>query len=67
MWGFLMVSYYLAKFDGHRYCGKAGISFLNFSRDHVIKTLCHFEGGVLQLQDTTLSSLVGIGIAEGQV
>ena len=67
IWGLLTVSYSPAKFDGHRYCGKAGISFLNFSRDHVIKTLCHFEGGVLQLQDTTLSSLVDIGIAEGQV
>ena len=67
MWGFLMVSYHPAKFDGHRYCGKAGISFLNLPRDHIIKRLCHFQGGILQLQDTALLSLVGIGIAEGQV
>ena len=62
-----MVSYHSAKFDGHRYCESADISFLNLSRDHVIKRSRDFEGGVPPLQVTTLSSLVAIDIAEVQI
>ena len=40
---------------------------LNFSRDHVIKRLRDFEGGVPPLQVTILPSLVTIDIAEGQI
>ena len=60
MWGLPTVSYHSAKFDGHRYCESADISFLNLSCDHVIKRSRDFEGGVLPLQVTTLASLVAI-------
>ena len=65
MWSLPKVSYHAAKFDGHRYCKSADISFLRLSRDHVIKRSLDFEGGVLPPQVTTLPSLVAIGIAEG--
>ena len=65
--GLPTVSYDSAKFDGHRYCESADISFLNLSRDHVIKRSRDFEGGVPPLQVTTLSSLVAIDIAEVQI
>ena len=65
--GLPTVSYHSAKFDGHRYCESADISFLNLSRDHVIKRSRDFEGGVPPLQVTTLSSLVAIDIAEVQI
>ena len=67
MWGLPTVSYHSVKFNGHRYCESAGIRFLNFSRDHVIKRSRDFEGGVSPLQVTTLLSLVAIGSAEGQI
>ena len=57
----------LAKFDGHRYCESADISFLNLSLDHVIKRSCDFEDGVPPLQVTTLPRLVVIGMAEVQI
>ena len=57
----------LKKFGGHRYCGRADISFLNLPRDHVIKRSRDFEGGICPLQVTTLSSLMAIGIAEEQI
>ena len=47
-----------AKCDGHRYCGSADISFLNLSRDHVIKR---------SSQVTILPTLVAIGIAEVKI
>ena len=63
-----MVSYPSAKFDGHRYYGSADISFLNLSRDHVMKSSPEVEGWVPRRlgppQVTTLPSLVAIGIAE---
>ena len=59
-----MVSYPSAKFDGHRYYGSADISFLNLSRDHVMKSSPEVEGWVPRPQVTTLPSLVAIGIAE---
>ena len=43
------------------------MSFLNLSRDHVIKRLLDFEGEVPPPQVTALPSLVTIGIAEVQV
>ena len=64
--GLPMVSYHPAKSDGHRYYGSADISFLNFSRDHIIKRSRNFEGGLYPSQFTTLPSLMAIGIAEGQ-
>ena len=64
MWGLPTVSYHPAKSDGQRYCGSADISFLNLSRDHVIKMSRDFEGGVPSLQVTTLPSLVAMGIAK---
>ena len=67
MWGLPTVSYHPVKFDGPRYCESADIRFLNLSRDHVIKRSRDFEGGVSPLQVTTLSSLVAIGRAEGQI
>ena len=67
MWGVPMVSYHPDKLHGHRYCESADISFLNLSCDHVIKRSRDFEGGVLPLQVTTLSSLVAIDIAEVQI
>ena len=67
MWGLPTVTYHPANFDGHRYCESADISFLNLSRDHVIKRSRDFEGGVPPLQVTTLSSLVAIDIAEVQI
>ena len=67
MWGLATVSYHPAKFDGHRCCRSADISFLNLSRDHVIKMSRDFEGGVILTQVTTLLSLVAIGIVEGQI
>ena len=60
-------SYYSANVGGHRYWERADISFLNLSRDHVIKRSRDFEGGVPPLQITSLSSLVVIGVAEGQI
>ena len=38
-WDLSTVSYHSAKFGGYRYCGSADISFLNLSRNHVIKRL----------------------------
>ena len=67
MWGLPTVSYHSATFDGHRYCESSDISFLNLSRDHVIKRSRDFEGGVLPLQVTTLSSLVATDIEEVQI
>ena len=67
MWGLLMVSYHPGKSHDHRYCGSADISFLSFSRDHIIKRSCDFEGGVPLLQVITLPSLVAVDIAEGQM
>ena len=37
------------------------------SRDHIIKSLRDFEGGVCPLQVTTLPSLMAIVIAEEQI
>ena len=65
--GLPTVSYHSAKFDGHRYCESADISFLNLSRDHVIKSSSDFEGRVPILQVTALPSLVAIGTAKGQI
>ena len=67
MWGLLTVSYYSAKFDGHRYCGSVDISFFHLSCNHVNKRSPDFEGGVTPPQVTTLPSLVAIGVAEGQI
>ena len=67
MWGLPTVSYHRVKFDGHRYCESADIRFLNLSSEYVIKRSRDFEGGVSPLQVTTLSSLVAIGSAEGQI
>ena len=67
MWGLPTVSYHPAKFDGHRYCQSADISFLNMSRDHVIDRSRDFEVGVTPPQVTTLPSLVATGIVEGQI
>ena len=61
-----MVSYHRANFDCHRYCRSVDVSFLNLSRDHLIKRSRNFKGGVPPLQVTTLSSLVAIVIPEGQ-
>ena len=61
------VSYHSAKFGGHRYCGRKGISFFNFSRDHVIKRSLGFEGWVPPPQVTMLPSLVAIDTAEMQI
>ena len=61
MWGLPTVSYHPAKFDSYRYCESADASFLNFSRDQVIKRSRDFEGRVLLL------NLVPIGIADGQI
>ena len=39
-------SYHPVKLDGHRYCGSADTSFLNLSRNHVIKRSRDVEGCV---------------------
>ena len=65
MWSLPKVSYHATKFDGHRYCESADISFMKLSRDQVIKRSRDFEGEVLPPQVTTLPSLVAIGTAEG--
>ena len=65
--GLPTVSYHPVKSDGRRYCRSAGISFLNLSRDHVIKRSHDFEGGVPPPQVTTLPSLVARGIVEEQI
>ena len=67
MWGVPMVSCHPDKLHGHRYCESADISFLNLSRDHVIKSSSDFEGRVPILQVTALPSLVAIGTAKGQI
>ena len=69
MWGLPTISSKLhpAKFDGHRHCEGADISFLNLSCDHVIKRSRDFEGGVPPPQVATLPNLVAIGIAQGQI
>ena len=64
--GLPTVSYHPAKSNGHRYNGSADISFLNLSGDHIIKRSRNFEGGLHPSQFTTLSSLMAVGIAEGQ-
>ena len=43
------------------------MSFLNLSRNQVIKRSRYSEGGVPPLLVTTLPSLVAIGIAEMQI
>ena len=67
MWSLPTISYHPVKFDGHRYCEKEDTSFLNLSREHVIKKSQDFEGWVSPPQVTILPSLVAIGIAEGQI
>ena len=67
MWGLPTASYHPAKSDGHSYCRTTDISFLNLSRNQVIKMSRDFEGEVPSMQVTTLPSLVVIGIAEGQI
>ena len=62
-----MVSYHPSCFDGHRFCGSTDISFLNLSRNHVIKTSRDFECWVPPPQVTTLPSFVVISIAEVQI
>ena len=66
-WGPPAARYYSAKADDHSYCGRADISFLNLSRDRVIKRSRDFDGGVPPWQVTILPSLVAIAIAEGKI
>ena len=67
MWGLPTASYHTAKSDGRSYCRTTDISFLNLSRNQVIKMSRDFEGEVSSMQVTTLPSLVVIGIAEVQI
>ena len=62
-----MVSYHATRSDDHKYCGSADVSFFHLSRDHIIKKSCDFQGGVPPPNVTTLSILVAIGIAKGQI
>ena len=64
-WKHLIVTHYLAKFNGQRFCGNRDITYLICHvtlQYHVIKRFSDFIEGICLLNRTTLSSLVAIAI-----
>ena len=69
MW-LLIISHSSVKFDGHRLREKEFIAllicYMNLC-DHVINRLCDSVDNKPALEPTTLSSLVGTGLAEVEI
>ena len=69
MW-LLIISHPFVKFDSHRSRKNEFITFFIFYMalcDHVINRLCDFVDNRPELEPTTLSSLLAIGLAEYKV